>query len=74
MEEFFLIHRNLKVELMMSALEDAMRYLRRDGEIAIIDGANTSKYRRDLIRERVSQEDGFDILWIENLIDPGEVR
>ena len=41
---------------MMSALEDAMRYLRRDGEIAIIDGANTSMYRRDLIRERVAKE------------------
>lgn len=63
-------HCQTRVELMMSALEDAMRYLRRDGEIAIIDGANTSKYRRDLIRDRVSQEDGFDILWIENLIDP----
>ena len=41
---------------MMSAIEDAMRYLKRDGEIAIIDGANTSMYRRDLIRDRVAKE------------------
>jgi hypothetical protein len=41
---------------MLSAVEDAMRYLQRDGDIAIIDGANTSMMRRDLIRERVSKE------------------
>lgn len=41
---------------MLSAVEDAMRYLQRDGDIAIIDGANTSMVRRDLIRERVAKE------------------
>lgn len=51
---------------MLSAIEDAMRYLRRDGEIAIIDGANTSMYRRDLIRERVAKEVNISINLINN--------
>mmetsp|Transcript_9654 Transcript_9654/g.14538 ORF Transcript_9654/g.14538 Transcript_9654/m.14538 type:complete len:413 (-) Transcript_9654:574-1812(-) len=62
-----------RAELMLSAVEDAMRYLKRDGEIAIIDGANTTLYRRELIRERVSKEDGFNILWIENIVDPEQI-
>lgn len=41
---------------MLAALEDAMIYLKRDGEIAIIDGANTTIHRRELIRRRVLEE------------------
>lgn len=40
----------------MLALEDAMRYLKKDGEIAILDGSNSTEFRRKLIRDRVAQE------------------
>lgn len=33
-----------------------MRYLKKDGEIAILDGSNSTTYRRELIRNRVSKE------------------
>ncbi len=56
-----------RVSLLASALEDAIRYLNRGGEIAIIDGTNTTKDRRQMIRDRVAQEDGYDILWIESI-------
>lgn len=34
-----------------------------------MDGTNTTRDRRNLIRERVAKEDGFDILWIESIGD-----
>ena len=52
----------MRVKLMMHAVSEAMKYLNKDGEIAIIDGTNYCRSRRDLIRERVSQEEGFDLL------------
>jgi len=55
--------------LLASALEDSIRYLNRGGEIAIIDGTNTTKDRRQMIRDRVALEDGYDILWIESIND-----
>ena len=33
-----------------------------------MDGTNYTKARRDLIRDRVSQEPGYEILWIESLL------
>ena len=61
----------MRVKLMMHAVSEAMKYLNKDGEIAIIDGTNYCRSRRDLIRERVSQEEGFEILWIESVISSG---
>lgn len=63
-----------RVKLMMMAVTDAMKYLNKDGDIAIIDGTNYCRSRRDLIRERVSQEEGFEILWIESVLSSEEER
>ena len=38
-------------------------------EIAILDGTNSSRDRRDLIRARVNQEDGYELFWIESACD-----
>ena len=65
------INYQMRVKLMMLAVSEAMQYLNRDGEIAIIDGTNYCRSRRDLIRERVSREEGFEILWIESIISSG---
>ena len=51
-------------------IEDALRFLRRGGEIAILDGTNTTKERRTMIRQRLQKEDDgrfCEILWIETL-------
>lgn len=53
--------------LIMEALEDTCRYLARGGEIAIIDGTNTTKDRRQLIHDRIARENGYQILWIESI-------
>jgi hypothetical protein len=54
---------------MASALEDVLRYLNNGGEIGILDGTNTTKDRRDMIQNRVKQENGFNVLWIETICD-----
>ena len=51
----------------MEALEDCLSYLSRGGEIAIIDGTNTTRDRRQLIRDRISKEIGYEVLWIESI-------
>ncbi|CAN0084940.1 unnamed protein product, partial [Heterosigma akashiwo] len=47
----------LREEILHDTLETMMTYLNRGGEVAILDGTNFNRYRRDLIRERVSKED-----------------
>jgi len=59
-------HSQQRVRVFTEALEDSLRYLNRGGEIAILDGTNTTRERRNLIKERVAREDGYDILWIES--------
>jgi len=54
--------------LLIEAIDDSIRYLNRGGEIAILDGTNTTRERRQLIRDRVAREDGYDILWIERFV------
>lgn len=59
----------LQKELLVSAVDDVLNYLNRGGEIAIIDGTNTSLDRRQIIAEKVSAEDGFQVLWIESICE-----
>jgi hypothetical protein len=33
-----------------------MRFLKKEGEIAILDGSNSTEFRRKLIRDRVNEE------------------
>jgi hypothetical protein len=63
-----------QVDMMASALEDVLRYLNHGGEIGILDGTNVTKDRRELIRSRVAQENGFEILWIEAICDADHER
>lgn len=58
-----------RLEIITEALEDSIRYLHRGGEIAILDGTNSSVDRRDLIRSRVKKEDGYELFWIESQVD-----
>ena len=56
-----------RINIIRDALDDAIRYLERGGDCAIIDGTNISKDRRKIITDRINALDGFDILWIESL-------
>ncbi|CAB1114562.1 unnamed protein product [Ectocarpus sp. CCAP 1310/34] len=56
-----------RLEILAAAVEDMITYLLRAGEVAILDGTNFTKQRRQLIRDRAAQEDGFEILWIESI-------
>lgn len=62
-----------RIELLMLAVEDSIGYLNRGGEVAILDGTNVSRERRDLIRNRVRKEDGYEILWIESICEDPRV-
>eukprot|EP00904_Undaria_pinnatifida_P009679 jgi/Undpi1/5841/HiC_scaffold_2.g01115.m1 len=54
-------------EVLTAAVEDMMQYLLRAGEVAILDGSNFTRERRQLIRDRAAEEDGFEILWVESI-------
>ena len=60
---------NQRLLVMNEALEDSLRYLHRGGEIAILDGTNSTLDRRDKIRARVEKEDGYELFWIESSCD-----
>lgn len=64
----------LRNAVLTEALEDVMRYLNRGGEVAIVDGTFSTIERRAMIRNRVAQEDGFGILWLESISDDTTVR
>ena len=51
---------------MNEALADAIRYLDRGGDVAIIDGTNISKERRKVISDTISSLNGHSLLWIES--------
>ena len=62
-----------RMELLACALEDSVGYLNRGGEVAILDGTNVTEARRNLIRERLGREDGYEILWIESICEDPQV-
>jgi len=66
-------YQSQRLEVLVDTLEDVMRYLNRGGEVAIVDGTNTTRTRRDVIRQRAAAEDGFTILWIEAISEDEEV-
>eukprot|EP00607_Mallomonas_marina_P005934 CAMPEP_0182425376 /NCGR_PEP_ID=MMETSP1167-20130531/11777_1 /TAXON_ID=2988 /ORGANISM="Mallomonas Sp, Strain CCMP3275" /LENGTH=478 /DNA_ID=CAMNT_0024606051 /DNA_START=210 /DNA_END=1646 /DNA_ORIENTATION=+ len=61
-----------RVKTMLNALEDLLSYLNRDGDVGIIDGTNTSFDRRRKIIERVKEEKGCSLLWIEMISERRE--
>lgn len=62
-----------RLEVMAAALDDIMNYLHNKGEVAILDGTNFTRRRRQMIRNRVAQADGFEILWIESICEDPKV-
>lgn len=63
----------MRMEVLSAAMDDVMEYLSQNGEVAILDGTNFSRHRRQLIRDRVAQADGFEILWIESICEDPKV-
>eukprot|EP00968_Pinguiococcus_pyrenoidosus_P021931 scaffold2963_cov250-Pinguiococcus_pyrenoidosus.AAC.12 len=64
---------SLRMEVLRRAVDDMMRFLNRGGEVAILDGTNVTKDRRELIRKAVAQQDGFSVMFIESVCDDPEV-
>lgn len=62
-----------RMEMLSAAMDDVMEYLHHKGEVAILDGTNFTKQRRQLIRDRIAQADGFEILWIESICEDPKV-
>jgi broad specificity phosphatase PhoE/predicted kinase len=55
-------------QVAMDALEDALRWLRGDGEVALYDATNSTRSRRALIEERC-RRDGIPLLFVESICD-----
>jgi len=52
----------------LEALEDALRWLRADGQVAIYDATNSTRERRRMLEE-LCQRDGIPVLFIESVYD-----
>jgi hypothetical protein len=50
-----------------AAMADMMEWLRAGGEVAILDGTNTTRERRQVIRDCVQDGQGYGVLWIESI-------
>ena len=61
-----------RVNTLRQAIDDLISYLNRDGDVAILDGTNTTFDRRKLIRERLTQDNNYEILWIESINESAE--
>lgn len=61
-------------DLAMTALDDLLDWLGKGGEVAIYDATNTTRARRDVVRERC-QERGVPLAFIESICnDPAVVE
>eukprot|EP00292_Cryptomonas_paramecium_P003144 CAMPEP_0113686580 /NCGR_PEP_ID=MMETSP0038_2-20120614/15377_1 /TAXON_ID=2898 /ORGANISM="Cryptomonas paramecium" /LENGTH=621 /DNA_ID=CAMNT_0000606935 /DNA_START=151 /DNA_END=2013 /DNA_ORIENTATION=- /assembly_acc=CAM_ASM_000170 len=54
-------------ELAVAVLDQLLAWLHEGGEIAIFDATNTSKNRRKMLLERVQQESGVEVLFVESI-------
>jgi len=53
-------------EIMKCVVEDAIRYMKRGGNVVVIDGTNTTRARRETIRSMLDSEpDKYRLLFIE---------
>ena len=58
----------LRTAVADSALNDLLKFLREEGEIAIFDATNTTRERRQRINDLV-KENGFKCLFLESVCD-----
>jgi len=53
-------------EILKCVVQDAIRYMQRGGQVVVIDGTNTTRGRRDTIREMFhKEEEDYRLLFIE---------
>ena len=58
----------LRTAVADSALNDLLKFLREEGDIAIFDATNTTRARRQRINDLV-KENGFKCLFLESVCD-----
>ena len=58
----------LRTAVADAALNDTLKFLREEGEIAIFDATNTTRARRQRINDMV-KENGFKCLFLESVCD-----
>ena len=56
------------LEIAVVALEDMLRWLRAEGNVAIYDATNSTRARRKIVQERCEQE-GAQVVFIESICD-----
>ncbi|OQR90592.1 fructose-2,6-bisphosphate 2-phosphatase [Thraustotheca clavata] len=58
-----------RMEMAEAAMDDMLKYLDSEGEVAIYDGTNSTLERRLWIQERIAAADGYHLLFIESICD-----
>jgi broad specificity phosphatase PhoE/predicted kinase len=60
--------RDLLLSMATAALDDMLRWLRDEGQVAIYDATNSTRSRRQMVRERCERE-GVQVVFIESICD-----
>lgn len=64
--------RQALLEMAMAALDDVMGWLAEGGEVAIYDATNSSRARRQIVRERC-KERGYPVVFIESICNDASI-
>lgn len=57
----------------MAALQDALTWLKNNGDVAIFDATNTTRERRLMVYDKVVKESGFKCLFMESICNSASI-
>ncbi len=64
----------MREKIAEQGLEDAMRFIEQEGgEVVVFDATNTTRERRRLLHNRVVNEKGFKLFFIESICDDDSI-
>lgn len=65
--------KRVREALAAESLESLLTWLKREGNVGILDATNTTKERRAIIEKRVNQERGIHLLFLESVCDDAAI-
>ncbi|XP_021359815.1 6-phosphofructo-2-kinase/fructose-2,6-bisphosphatase-like isoform X2 [Mizuhopecten yessoensis] len=57
----------------LMAMDDATKFLKNGGEVAVLDATNTTRHRRKLLVDMIHRENKFKLFFVESICDDPEI-
>ncbi|KAL3853720.1 hypothetical protein ACJMK2_017238 [Sinanodonta woodiana] len=64
---------DLRNKCALMAIDDACKFLRDGGEVAVVDATNTTRDRRKLLVELICENNNFKLFFVESICDDPEI-